>query len=64
MDQIKTTQEVNAEYKSRAPKFDEKIHLGDTEDWVALSAKRKPFTVSLAPEVKIFIFDISTVNAA
>ena len=27
-----TTGEVNAEYKSRAPKFHEKIDAGDTED--------------------------------
>ena len=49
MSKCKTTEEVNAEYKSRAPKFDEKIHQGDTEDWLALSAKRKPFTVGLPP---------------
>ena len=49
MDNIPTTEEVNANYKTRAPKFDEKIHQGDTEDWVALSAKRKPLTVGLPP---------------
>ena len=42
----RTTAEVNAEYKSRAPKFHEKIDAGDTEDMVAFSRKRKPFTVS------------------
>ena len=41
-----TTDKVNAEYKSRAPKFHEKIDAGDTEDMVAFSRKRKPFTVS------------------
>ena len=41
-----TTAEVNAEYKSRAPKFHEKIDASDTEDMVAFSRRRKPFTVS------------------
>ena len=54
MERVKTTEEVNAEYKTRAPKFDEKIHFGDTEDWVALSAKRKPFTVCIPPK-RIFL---------
>ena len=42
-----TTAEVNAEYKSRAPKFHEKINTGDTEDMVAFTRERKPLTVSL-----------------
>ena len=41
-----TTGEVNAEYKSQAPKFHEKIDASDTEDMVAFSRRRKPFTVS------------------
>ena len=41
-----TTGEVNAEYKSRAPKFHEKIDAGDTKDMVAFIRKRKLFTVS------------------
>ena len=45
--QERTTAEVNAEYKSRAPKFHEKIDPGDTEDMVAFTRKRKPLTVSL-----------------
>ena len=40
-----TTGEVNAEYKSQALKFHEKIDASDTEDMVAFS-RRKPFTVS------------------
>ena len=44
--QERTTGEVNAEYKSQAPKFHEKIDTGDTEDMVAFTRKRKPFTVS------------------
>ena len=44
-DVIKTTHEVNECYKSRAPKFEEKIDAGDTEDLVALCHKRKPFAV-------------------
>ena len=44
--QERTTGELNAEYKSRAPKFHEKIDAGDTEDMVAFTRKRKPFTAS------------------
>ena len=44
--QERTTGEVNAEYKSQAPKFHEKIDAGDTEDMVAFTRKRKPFIVS------------------
>ena len=44
--QERTTGEVNAEYKSRTPKFHEKIDTGDTEDMVAFTRKKKPFTVS------------------
>ena len=54
MDQVKTTEEVNADYKTRAPKFDEKIHQDDTEDWVAWSARRKPLTVGLPPILILF----------
>ena len=44
-DVVKTTHEVNECYKSCAPKFEEKIDTGDTEDLVALCHKRKPFVV-------------------
>ena len=42
---VLTTQQVNEDYKTRAPKFDEKIDAGATEDLVAWFQKRKPMTV-------------------
>ena len=42
---VKTTIKVHSEYKTRAPKFVEKIDAGDTEDLVAWFQKRKPITV-------------------
>ena len=47
-DVVKTTEEVNDCYKIRAPKFEEKIDAGDTEDLVALCHKRKPFAVNFS----------------
>ena len=44
-ERVKTTEEVNNDYKTRAPKFDEKVDAGDTEDLVAWFQKRKPITV-------------------
>ena len=45
-DHVRTTEEVNESYKTRAPKFEEKIDAGDTEDLVALCHRRKPFAVN------------------
>ena len=47
-DIVRTTQEVNDSYKSCAPKFEEEIDAGDTEDLVALCHRRKPFAVKFS----------------
>ena len=47
-DIVRTTQEVNESYKSHAPKFEEKIDAGDTEDLVALCHRLKPFAVNFS----------------
>ena len=46
-DNVPTTADIHAQYKSKAPKFDEKISITDTEDLLALCQKRKAFTVTL-----------------
>ena len=46
-ERVQTTEEVNNDYKKRAPKFDEKVDAGDTQDLVAWFQKRKPITVFL-----------------
>ena len=45
LEPVKTTIEIHNEYKTQAPKFDEKIDAGDTEDLVAWYQQRKPITV-------------------
>ena len=55
-DVVWTTEEVNESYKTRAPKFEEKIDTGDTEDLVALCHRRKPFAVNFSDTFLIFNF--------
>ena len=47
-ERVLTTEKVNQDYKTRAPKFDEKVDAGDTEDLVAWYQKRKPITVLIS----------------
>ena len=45
-DLVLTSHEVNMQYKSRAPKFDEKISVSDTQDLVGYCRRRKPLVVN------------------
>ena len=44
-DNVPTTADIHAQYKTKAPKFEEKISVTDTEDLLALCQKHKAFTV-------------------
>ena len=46
MSEVMTTAEVDAQYKSKVPKFPEKLSFGDTDDYAGVSLKMKAFTVS------------------
>ena len=43
----RTSAEVDAEYKGRVPKFDEKIDACHTDDLLGIKMKRKPLLVSV-----------------
>ena len=43
---VPTTANIHAQYKTKAPKFEEKTSISDTEDLLALCQKRKAFTVT------------------
>ena len=45
MDRVRTSVEIDADYKKRVPKFPEKINWADTEDFVAIGMKCKVLTV-------------------
>ena len=45
-DNVLTTADIHAQYKTKAPKFEEKISVSDTEDLLALCQKHKAFTVT------------------
>ena len=46
-DYVLTTADIHAQYKTKAPKFEEKISITNTEDLLALCQKRKAFMVTL-----------------
>ena len=41
----RTSAEVDADYKNRVPKFDEKVDVCETDDILGIKLKRKPFVV-------------------
>ena len=45
MAKVRTSAEVDADYKTRVPKFPEKVDWADTEDYVAIGMKRKVLMV-------------------
>ena len=46
-DNVPTTADIHAQYKTKAPKFEEKISVTNTEDLLALCQKCKAFMVTL-----------------
>ena len=46
-DNVLTIADIHAQYKTKAPKFEEKISITNTEDLLALCQKREAFMVTL-----------------
>ena len=46
-DNVPTTTNIHAQFKTKAPKFEEKISITNTEDLLALCQKLKAFTVKI-----------------
>ena len=45
MQEVRTSAEVNSDYKGHVPKFPEKVDWGNTEDYVAIGMKCKVMVV-------------------
>ena len=45
MTEVKTSAEIDVQYKNKVPKFPEKLSYGDTDDYAGVALKMKAFTV-------------------